>query len=234
MKKSFVGVISVASKVILAACLCLYASLAHADPYRFICQLIEDANGKKLEECVVKGHPHPHTYQRSSYSIMFYPDGVPPSAIEVPSVGIDYDNAYNFPVAATVQTFRSKYTPDELDNVCDFNGGTGNGVVARYHKWIHCLPDDDGDGIANFYDDCPFNSDNSYCSDLPDCDVVVRDVFSALAGAGTIAGVAYGAGITAEVVIGGVAVSATAIGAGVAAGTAMVGFSYCIISELEN
>lgn len=197
-----------------------------------------------MEECDLIAHRHPHQSNRQhepAISIHYYPDGFPQFEAEIPNLYESYASSYygeqGSPV--TVITERSEHTPDEEGDVCDYGGGSNNGVVAQWGKRYLCLEDFDDDGVANFFDDCPLNSNNSYCSDLPDCDGVASAAYEfALASVG---GTAYW--LTAKGVMlyftvpiaGGVVVSGTAVIGGIAAGVAVIGGGgYCLVSELEN
>ena len=219
-------------------------SIANADPWVWSCVSVhkDDDNHPEMEECSYIAHEHPHARWRPAAEIIYFPRGaIRPEAVDIPTIGIDYASAY--PV--TIETVRSKYGPDEEGDLCDYGDGSANGIVGKWgHKRYACLEDLDGDGIANIYDDCPFSADNSYCSDLPDCDEGIQWIVGA---AGGVAAVASGlsmvsmaatakSGVVATtVVIGGAVAPAVFVWAGVAAGLVVVGATtYCAVSYYEN
>lgn len=202
-----------------------------ADPWKWVCQEVELPNGERQEACTVTAHNHPHKRpDYPSFSFDWSYNSWPGSAET--SLYQDYSESYEG-LAASVITWRSEYLPQDVGKSCEYRGGSGKGVVAQYSKFYMCLEDFDSDGIANLYDDCPFSEDNSYCSDLPDCDPVVEyAVAIATAGIGVYSIYAQTVGTT--VIIGGVAVSVSAWVGGAAIGIAVVGATYCFISDVEN
>ena len=110
---------------------------------------------------------------------------------------------------------------------------TKNGVRGVYaglffKAYVECFPDTDGDGIADRYDDCVFDSTNSNVEcldDLPDCDELVAYGLTAVSGAATT-------GSVLTVTIKGVVVGKAVVVTGGA--IVLAGGAYCAVAWLEG